>query len=108
MTRLAREHSSERSAISPYVIELHFRQVASEADRKFFNSVPTKLQLPSTTIDRLREIARSELAGNTDFRRLVHDLTNPTEDRIRVAREASQPPEITNAITPNSTNPENE
>jgi len=87
---------------------LHFRQVAGEADRKFFNSVPTKLQLPSETIDRLREMARRELAANSDFQRLVRDLKNPTEDLIRLAREISQPQEITNAITRSSTNPENE
>ena len=99
MMRLSREHSGERSEISPYVIELHFRQVAVEADRKFFNSVPTKLQLPSGTVDRLREMARSELAANTDFQRLVRDLRNAPEDRIRLARDTSQAEEIANPIT---------
>jgi len=103
MARLAREHSGERSEISPYIIELHFRQVADEVDRKFFNSVPTKLQLPSKTIDHLREMARSELAANTEFQRLVRDLTNPAENRILLAREISQLQETTNAITRNST-----
>jgi hypothetical protein len=76
MGRLARERagSSDSVAVETYVIELHFNQLAAEADRRFFNSVPTSLQLPDKTVDRLRKLAARELAGNAEFKRLLDDL----------------------------------
>lgn len=78
MARLSRERTetgnSEPVEITPYVVELHFNQLPEQPDRRFFNSVPTSLQLPSMTIDRLRELAARQLAANEDFRRLVADL----------------------------------
>jgi NTE family protein len=60
--------------IESYIVELHFSQLADESDRHFFNSVPTSLQLPSKTVDRLRQLAARQLADNVEFRRLVSDL----------------------------------
>ncbi len=83
--RLAREQNELRSAgvstnapLSTYIIELHFNQLANDDDRRFFNSVPTRLQLPGETVDRLRRIARDQLAENPEFRRLLRDLSRPT------------------------------
>ncbi|MCL4787636.1 MAG: patatin-like phospholipase family protein [Verrucomicrobia bacterium] len=78
MARLARERTgagdSRSEAVVPYVIELHFNQLADPSDRRFFNSVPTTFALPSKTVDRLRQLAARELADNAEFRRLVSDL----------------------------------
>ncbi|HWW01162.1 MAG TPA: patatin-like phospholipase family protein [Candidatus Acidoferrum sp.] len=78
MARLARDHTGSGDSapleISTYVIELRFTQLADESDRRFFNSVPTSLQLPSKTVDRLRQLAARQLADNVEFRRLVRDL----------------------------------
>src|SRR6185369_16039208 len=81
MTRLSRERADTHGKvdtgppeIATYIIELHFRQTANEADRRFFNSVGTSLQLPAKTVDRLCELARRNLAENKEFRRLVGDL----------------------------------
>jgi len=78
MARLARERTgpsdSPPEEIATYVIELHFNQLADESDRRFFNSVPTSLQLPAKTVDRLRQLAARELADNTEFKRLLGDL----------------------------------
>jgi hypothetical protein len=63
--------------IASYIVELHFSQVAGESDRRFFNSVPTSLQLPSSTVDRLKQLARAELRNNPEFRRLADDLGQP-------------------------------
>jgi NTE family protein len=80
MARLAREHTGSGNSglleINTYVIELHFNQLTNEADRRFFNSVPTSLQLPPNTVDRLRQLAGSQLAENAEFRRLISDLRN--------------------------------
>ncbi len=80
--RLAREMEASRRAtgadeptgLTIYIVELHFSQVADDSDRRFLNSVPTRLQLSSPTVDRLRRIAASELTRNEEFRRLVRDL----------------------------------
>jgi hypothetical protein len=82
MTRVSRERSDSLGKVSncqppeidTCIIELHFRQLANESDRRFFNSVRTSLQLPSKTVDRLRELAAHELSGNREFKRLVTDL----------------------------------
>jgi NTE family protein len=82
MTRVSRERADssgkvtdgEPPEIATYIIELHFRQLANESDRRFFNSVGTSLQLPSKTVDRLRELAARELSGKKEFKRLVADL----------------------------------
>jgi NTE family protein len=58
-----------------YTVELHFNALTDAADRRFFNSVPTKLQLPSESVDRLRRMAAVELSANKEFRRLLDDLS---------------------------------
>jgi len=78
MARLSREGANPGDSapldINTYVIELHFNQLPDESDRRFFNTVPTSLQLPSKTVDRLRQLAARQLAENAEFRRLVSDL----------------------------------
>ena len=78
MARLPREHEGldnpQPVPISTYVIEVHFDQLPDPSERRFFNSVPTALQLPSATVDRLRHLAGRELADNVEFRRLLSDL----------------------------------
>jgi NTE family protein len=101
MARLAREHTGSGDSppveITTYVIELHFNQLANESDRRFFNSVPTSLALPSKTVDRLRQLAARELADNAEFRRLVRDLgvspgksNSPARPSVAAAKDATQ------------------
>ena len=49
-------------------------QLADNSDRRFFNSVPTTLQLPSATVDRLEKLAKTELESNPQFSRLIVDV----------------------------------
>lgn len=65
---------AQAAKIKSYIVELHFNQLPNDADRRFFNSVPTRLQLPTPTVDRLEKLARRELENNLDFRKLVADL----------------------------------
>ena len=53
----AQAGDSQSGKIESYIVELHFNQLADESDRRFFNSVPTSLQLPSKTVDRLEHLA---------------------------------------------------
>jgi len=86
MARLSRERTGSGDSppveITTYVIELHFNQLADESDRRFFNSVPTSLQLPAKTVDRLRQLAAHQLTDNAEFKRLVRDLASPTENCV--------------------------
>jgi hypothetical protein len=60
-TTRPRDGDPESAEISSYIVELPFNQLADEADRRFFNSVRTRLQLPSATLDLLKQLARLEL-----------------------------------------------
>jgi hypothetical protein len=83
--RLDREREAARlqagdlssAKIETYIVELHFNQLANDGDRRFFNAVPTSLQLPAKTVDRLRQLAACQLADNVELRRLVSDLRDP-------------------------------
>jgi len=101
MARLSREHAgpgdSQPFPITTYVIELHFNQLPDESERRFFNSVPTSLQLPSKTVDRLRQLAARQLADNVEFRQLGSDLQDqsiksdsPTRPSVAAAKDATQ------------------
>ena len=87
MARLSRERDTTRLQtadshpleITTYTIELRFNQLADESDRRFFNSVPTSLQLPPSTVDRLKHLAAVELKTNPEFQRLVQDLGRTTQ-----------------------------
>jgi hypothetical protein len=101
MARLPRERAgsgnSQPPQITPYVVELHFDQLPDASERHFFNSVPTSLQLPSKTVDRLRQLAARQLADNVEFRRLVSDLRDqsikpdsPDRPSVAIAKGSSQ------------------
>jgi len=105
MMRISRERADSRAeasdgqlpgiGIATYIIELHFKQLANESDQRFFNDLPTSLQLPPRTIDRLRALAARELAGNTEFKRLVADLKrqpdkSPANQQSLVTVEVTQ------------------
>jgi NTE family protein len=96
MGRLSRERAGSGDAQSPeiatYVIELQFSQLANNSDREFFNSVPTSLQLPSKTVDRLRELAAQELADNKDFKRLLRDLGSDSPQTLDQASARTTAP----------------
>jgi NTE family protein len=62
-----------------YMVELNFSRIAEDAERQFFNTVPSHFQLPPETVDRLRRIAREELLRNPEFLRLVADLERSSE-----------------------------
>jgi NTE family protein len=104
MARLAREHTgsgdSQPIEITTYVIELHYNQLADESDRRFFNSVPTSLQLPAKTVDRLRQLAARELSENKDFKRLLADLNGQPP----ASNTPAQPSLATSALRNSTTN----
>jgi NTE family protein len=104
LARLDREREAARAQagdspsgkIETYIVELHFSQLADKSDRRFFNSVPTKLQLPSKTVDRLCHLAARQLADNVEFKRLASDLrdqsinpASPERPSLAAAKDSS-------------------
>jgi NTE family protein len=100
MARLSRESTDsgdfEPFQITTYVIDLNFNQLPDKSERRFFNSVPTSLQLPSKTVDRLRQLAARQLAENVEFRRLVSDIRDhsiksdsPNRSSVAAAKNAT-------------------
>ncbi len=65
---------SQSAKIETYIVELHFSLLADKSDRRFVNSVPTSLQLPAKTVNRLEHLAEVELETNPEFCRLVADM----------------------------------
>ena len=118
MARLSRERDATRLqtadshplGLTTYTIELHFNQLADESDRRFFNSVPTSLQLPPSTVDRLKRLAAVELKKNPEFQRLVQDLglgdeaPVPSVSFTQAARSGLLRQHATEAIEGESTN----
>jgi hypothetical protein len=98
MARLSRERvatcfqtaDSHPVELTTYAIELRFNQLADESDRRFFNSVPTRLQLPPSTVDRLKRLAAVELKKNPEFQRLVDDLRHATNSRAIAFRAGKE------------------
>jgi len=93
----AQAGDSQSGKIETYIVELHFSQLANESDRHFFNSIPTSLQLPSKTVDRLCRLAARQLADNAEFQRLVSDLRkqptksdSPVQPSVAAAKNEMQ------------------
>lgn len=88
-------HERPSGELSAYIVELHFNQLTDAADRSFYNSVPTSFQLPSGTVDRLRHLARRELASNKEYRELISDLGGyPMAQKQHIAEHGADTPEI--------------
>jgi NTE family protein len=67
-------------SIEFYPIILNFDGIPDAADRAFFNSLPTSLWLPESTIDRLRAAARSLLRGSADYQRFLKSVGRASPD----------------------------
>ncbi len=63
-----------------YPIEVDFNALPDEAERRFFESLPTSFYLPPATVDRLRAVAARMLRRSENYRKLLRDL-NGTSTR---------------------------
>jgi len=55
-------------------VELGFDTLPDRAEQIKYTDVPTSLQLPEDTVDRLRQVAGRILYGSEQFQKLVRDL----------------------------------
>jgi len=56
------------------IIHINFEEIADNKEREFFENLPTSLQLPPETVDRVRKKAGELLYQSEDFRKLIADL----------------------------------
>ena len=61
--------------IDLYPVEVAFDYIASAEERTWFRNLPTSLELPRASVDRLREIGRRLLAEDPQFRRLLQRMS---------------------------------
>jgi NTE family protein len=74
VTRWAREVSTPGRPVTPYFIQLSFRDINQPDKRRFFNRIPTSFSLTDEQVDRLVAAGHDLLRNNPDYQRFVADL----------------------------------
>jgi len=74
VTRWARELSTPGRPVTPYFVQLSFRDISQLEKRQFFNRIPTSFSLTDEQVDRLISAGRDLLRSNPDYQRFVADL----------------------------------
>lgn len=74
LKRWAREATTPGRPITPYFIQVGFRDIQEPQRLQFFNRVPTSFSLTDEQVDRLITAGRELLRNNRDYQRLVADL----------------------------------
>ncbi len=72
--RWAREMSTPSRPVTPYFIQLGFRDIPYPERRSFFNRIPTSFSLTDEQVDKLIAAGRELLRNNPDFQRLLAGL----------------------------------
>ena len=74
VTRWAKELSTPKKPVMPYLVETSFRDIQQPERRRFFNQVPTSFALSEEQVDRLIAAGREILREDPEFQRLLADL----------------------------------
>ena len=74
LNRWAQKMSTPERPVTPYFIQVDFRDVQEPERRRFFNRTPTSFSLTDEQVDRLIEAGGELLRNNSEFRRLLADL----------------------------------
>lgn len=79
LRRFAREWTTELEAagnknVGIYIIHVSFDSLPDQAEREYFQEIPTALTLPQEQVDKLREAGGRLLYAQEPFTRLVKDL----------------------------------
>ena len=76
-TKLERESADPGGPHKPlqtYLVEVGFDALPDRAEQMQYADIPTSLQLPEDTVDRLLEVAGRILYDSEQFQKLVRDL----------------------------------
>jgi len=69
-----------RKPIQTYLVEVGFDALPDRAEQMEYADIPTSLQLPEDTVDRLRQVAGRILFSSPEFKKLVNDLGGEIPD----------------------------
>ncbi len=73
-TRWANELTTPERSVTPYFIQISFRDIQEPDHLVFFNKIPTTFSLSDEQVDRLITAGRELLRNNPDFKRFLSDL----------------------------------
>ncbi|MGB5834045.1 MAG: hypothetical protein WBG92_18955, partial [Thiohalocapsa sp.] len=79
--RWATDLSAFGRPVSPYFIQIGFRDIEQPERRKFFNQVPTSFSLTDEQVDRMITAGRQLLLGNPDYQQFIADLGGARKTR---------------------------
>ena len=74
LTRWAKALSTPERPVTPYFIQISFRDIQQPENRVFFNRIPTSFALSDEQVARLITAGRELLRDNPDFKKFVSDL----------------------------------
>jgi NTE family protein len=74
LKRWAEALSTKDNIVTPYNVQVRFRDILHPDDRHFFNAIPTSFYLSEEQVDRLIEAGRELLRNNPDYQCLLADL----------------------------------
>jgi NTE family protein len=57
-----------------YLVEVNIKEFGDPVERQYLNLIPTTLQLPPETIERIRRAGSTLLDASPEYRRLVESL----------------------------------
>lgn len=57
-----------------FQVEVAFEYIESDAERRWFKNLPTTLELPRETVDKLRAVGRRLLGEDPQFKKLLEEL----------------------------------
>jgi NTE family protein len=72
-----RHRSEIGRPVDLYLVEVGLKDIADPAEREFLNTVPTTLQLPKETVERIRGAGSHLLDESKEFQRLLTSLRSP-------------------------------
>ena len=67
-------------AVDFHIIEINFNALLEDAERRYFNSLPTRFKLPPGAVERLRGVAGRLLRQSPEWTSLLHELRGPEVD----------------------------
>ena len=74
---LSKQQAKEITAggdVQAMLIEISFDDLENDAERVYFNALPTSFNLPPESIDKLREVGARLLRNSLEYQRLLRDL----------------------------------
>lgn len=69
-----RHRYPNKPELKSYIVHLRFSDLEDEEERRYFNNIPTSLNLPGKAVDDVIEVAGRLLYQNKEFQAFVQDV----------------------------------